>query len=297
MKKLLLVGVVGLSALLYGCGGSSDCEEVIPPAPEPEITFPNNQAPDYVIREADEIGFARVLGEGFYTGQVLGIDVKESGFPRVVVQEFIADYGNGYLTKPTSNVQEVSANFFTKAGNIEVMLSKEDITSLQDQLLTVVDRGGKKNEVTGEYVAKFYISTPVLGHFTDYDGEYALINHVKYPVKHVDPKLLNGSSYVAGYWEGDKLNLFATSYSGRAYGFSHEVKVHRILGQTDFTYLDSDNNEVTVILKQLGQTVAPSDCVKVVDEELKEGEKVVITGFEVNYSTMEVKDATVFKSE
>ena len=109
MKKLLLVGVVGLSALLGGCGGSGeDCnEEVLPPVTEAQ--FPNGQAPDYIVRSANEVGFARIENKGM-TSQVLSIemDPENHRVTKVVVQEFIADYSEGYHTKPTNNVYELS---------------------------------------------------------------------------------------------------------------------------------------------------------------------------------------------
>lgn len=279
MKKLLLVGIVGLSAMLGGCGGSGDCDETLPPVTE--ATFPNNQTPEYVIRTASEI---EARGTSFY-GQVTSMEVLEDGRANVIIQRFDADYSDGYQTKPTNTVTEGVAVFYAKVGALAERLRVDDLKKLSGSLPTVAVRG----EIDGSL--RLELSLPVMGDFQRFDGVTARINDFDYQVGSVDGDLYVGS-WATGLTDGDKLNLIQLSVTASAWGVLIPVDVHDIVSSKGFTYKNVDGDEITVYLNE-GLTVYPTDRVKDTSE-LRVGEKVLI---QANYLDTVIGDANVYRAE
>lgn len=269
MKKLLLVGVVGLSALLGGCGGSSDCdEEVLPPVTEAQ--FPNGQEPEYVIRQ-----HADITGRNVTTyGQLLSMEVLEGDRANVVIQKFEADYSNGYATKPTDTVVEGKAELRVKIGGYQANLTSYDLNKLKSSLMTVSFRG---NNAADEMIV--YVTLPVLGELQELNGNSVRVDGIDYPLGTVDMEDGLHDAYigrhVAGMFDGDKLNIISLSVATPTWGNLIPVKVGAVYGQSDLSYLDSDGNEVTVFLNTR-PTMDASDRVVDAAVELRDGDTILI---------------------
>lgn len=269
MKKLLLVGVVGLAALLGGCGGSGDCDESITP-PVTDAQFPNGQAPEYVIRQ-----HADITGRSETTyGQILSMEVLEGNKANVVIQKFEADYSNGYATKPTSTVIEGKAEMRVKIGGFQANLTSYDLNKLKGSLMTVSFRG---NNTDGEMIV--YVTLPVLGELQELNGNSVRVDGIDYSLGTVDDDAGHNDAYigrwVAGMFDGDKLNIISLSVAERVWGNLLPVKVNAIYGQSDLSYLDSDGNEVTVYLNTR-PTMEKTDRVEDAAVELSEGDSILI---------------------
>lgn len=184
MKKFAIV--LGLSAMMIGCGGGGDCEEgTMPPDTTPpiEAQFPRGQEPEYIVRNADEIGFAKLQNKEGMTGQVLGIEFEPENINRytIAVQEFTADYSQGYLTKPTNNVfTYTNSTLHAVWGGTKVQLSSEDLVKLKDSLLTVKQRGGFE-DAFGNFYPAFDIYFPVMGPLQEVTEDTVKINGMTYP--------------------------------------------------------------------------------------------------------------------
>lgn len=287
MKKLLLVGVVGMSALLAGCGGG-DCDEgtVLPPVTE--VAFPNGQAPEYIIRSGSDINSR---APAIY-GQVLSMEILENGRADVVIQKFEADYSNGYATKPTNTVIEGLANFRMKVGGYQASLTSYDLHKLSKSLLTVAVRG-ENNE--GEMMVE--VTLPVLGELQSNDGNTVRINNIDYPLGTVDDDMGGNDAYigrhVVGMFDGGKLNLITLSSVNSTWGVVIPATVNAVYGQIDMSYLDSDGNEVTVYLNTI-PTMIPTDRVEDAAMELRDGDTVLIQA--PRYDGVTVEMANVYKT-
>lgn len=298
MKKLLLVGVVGLSALLAGCGGSSDdCDEgeLLPPVVEAQ--FPNGQSPDYIIRGKDDIGFARVVRDGL-TAQVLSIetDPKDQRVVKVVVQEFIADYSEGYMTKPTNNIHEYGhSQFLAVMGDQRSILDSKDIDKVAKSLMTV-KMNGYTEDVFGTQQPIFDIHFPVTGILNEVTDTSFIVNGIEYPRGIADDNEGNMDivvgGHISGMMDGDKLNITKLSFASPAWGYSHSVEVDRVIDETSFSYLDYQGNSVTVHLNTV-PTFGSSDRMEST-EKLESGSWVVVSAGSINDNTMETHNARVY---
>lgn len=305
MKKLLLVGVVGLFALLAGCGGGNgpECDEdTLPPVTEAQ--FPKGQAPEYVIRQANEIGFSRV-GEVDYSAQVLSIDMGEEDYngnyrvTKVVVQEFTTDYSEGYLTKPTNNVHEYGyATFRAVLGGQTSVLTNYDIKKVGKSLLTVKRRGGN-NDIDGNFQPILDIYFPVMGVLEEVNDDTFRINGQLYPRGIADDNEggvdIYVGGHVAGMFDGKKLNIFSTSFAGSAWGYAHPIKVNSVIDEMSFTYLDADGNEVVATIRE-GNSLEKTDRLRTT-EKLVSGKEYQVTGSRVDHDNMEAFDVDVFIKE
>ncbi|MGL4753416.1 MAG: hypothetical protein ACRCXB_13605 [Aeromonadaceae bacterium] len=293
MKKLLLVGVVGLSALLGGCGGGGDCEEEVLP-PVTEASFPRGQAPEYIIRMEDEIGFSKVNTKENFSGQVLFMESNENpNYVALTVQEFTADYSQGYVTKPTNNIREFEIAYLTaRFGNYSEYIKGEDIDKIQDQLLTVKLRGGQKL-INGNILPNLDITFPILGELQEESSTFYKINGMYYPKGSADDGVYVGR-HVVGLYEGDKLNIFSMAFAGPAWGYVHTVTVDAVVDGTHFTYIDGDGFEISVDLK------APVHMEKtdrlLNTEGLVSGMKVTVMAGRVDYNKLETINASVYLS-
>lgn len=297
MKKLLLVGVVGLSALLAGCGGSgSDCEEEVLP-PVTEAQFPNGQSPDYIVRGKDDIGFSRVVRDGL-TAQVLSIetDPKDKRVVKVVVQEFIADYSEGYMTKPTNNVHEYGhSQFVAVLGDQRTILGSDDLDKVSKSLMTV-KMNGYSEDVFGNKQPTFDIHFPVTGILNEVTDTSFIVNGMEYPRGVADDN--EGSmdivigGHVSGMMDGEKLNITKLSFAAPAWGYSHSVEVDTVIDETSFSYLNHEGNSVTVHLNTI-PTFGSSDRMEST-EKLVAGSWVVVSGSRIDDNTMETHNARVY---
>lgn len=299
MKKLLLVGVVGLSALLAGCGGGGDCEEETLP-PVTEASFPNGQAPDYIVRSKDDMGFARIGNEGS-TSQVLSIEMDPDNHrvTKVVVQEFIADYSEGYHTKPTNNVYEYGFSHFRAAvGEGRPLLSSYDLYKVRQSLLTV-KLSSTYEDLEGNIQPTFEIHFPVVGILDAVTETSFVVNGIEYPKGIADDNLggvdIVIGGYVSGMLDGEKLNITKLSFAGPAGGYSHSVEVDTVIDETSFSYLNYEGNSVTVYVDTtptFGHTDRLEDTKKLVS-----GSWVVVSGASIDNNNMEAKDARVYLVE
>lgn len=289
MKKLLLVGVVGMAALLGGCGGSSDCdEEVLPPVTEAQ--FPRGQAPEYIIRSAEEVGARGAVG---INGQVLGIEFESDNENnwKLIVQQFDADYSNGYLTKPTTNVFEyTNSKINASAGPSPVYLTTYDMHKVAGELLTVKQRGGFE-DAFGNFYPEFTVYFPVVGKLEEDNGASYKINGVWYPKGTADSDVYVGR-YVAGMYDGEKLNAYSMSFAGPAGGYTHTVTVDAIVDDLTFTYVDGDGNQMHVAIRP-PISVERSDRILSTDA-LKAGMKVVVSAATLDYNEMVTSNANVY---
>lgn len=282
MKKFAIV--LGLSALLIGCGGGGDCEEgtVTPPV----AAFPNDQAPEYVIRTSSEI---ESRSAGIF-GQVVSMEVLENGLANVSIQRFDTDYNNGYMTKPTSNVIAGEAVFFAKIGAFNAQLTSYDLNKLSKSLLTVAVRG----ELNG--AMRLELALPVLGELQELNGNSVRINNIDYKLGAIDEDNGGNDAYigrwVAGVFDGDRLNVVALSVAEPVWGIVTVVEVAGVYGQADFSYINSDGDEITVYLNDR-PTMFATD--RVMDAgELEVGKKVLI---QANRLGTAIPDANVYKAE
>lgn len=297
MKKLLLVGVVGLSALLAGCGGGDDCEEGTVTPPVTEAQFPNSQSPDYIVRGANEVGFARLTDVGI-TSQVLSIetDPKHHNVVKVVVKEFIADYSEGYLTKPTNNVFEYGySEFRAVVGDQKIPLNSNDIYKVRKSLLTV-KMTDSTEDVFGNFQPVFDIHFPVVGILDDVTETTFIVNGIEYPKGIADDNeggvdiVIGG--YVSGMMDGEKLNISKLSFVGPAGGYSHSVEVDQVVDETSFSYLNHEGNSITVHLDTT-PTFGKSDRLEST-EKLVAGSWVVVSAATINNNDMETTGARVY---
>lgn len=298
MKKLLLVGVVGLTALLVGCGGSSeDCDEgTVPLPPVPEVSFPNNQAPEYIVREGDEIGFARIENEEGINGQVVSLEFEEGSEYNytIAVQQFDADYSEGYLTKPTANVFEYNNSpLVAVMGKSKERLTNYDLIKLQDVLMTVKQRGGFE-DAFGTFYPSFDVYFPVMGELQDVTGDTVKINGIVYPKGTADDDVYIGR-HVAGMYDGEKLNIFSLSFAGPAWGYTHIVTVYNVVGENSFSYVDSENNVMVVHLREKAY-MEHSDRLLHTDGVVP-GMKLMVSGARLDYNNLEALKADVYRIE
>lgn len=301
MKKLLLVGVVGLSALLTGCGGGDgpDCDDNLLP-PVTEAQFPNGQAPDYIVRGAKDIGFSRIEGQGV-TGQVLSIetDPKDHRVVKVVVQEFIADYSEGYLTKPTNNIREYGySQFVAVMGDQTDFLNSNDIYKVRQSLLTV-KMNGYSEDAFGNKQPIFDVHFPVTGILDAVTETSFIVNGIEYPKGIADDNeggvdIVVGG-YISGMMDGDKLNITKLSFVGPAGGYSHSVEVDTVIDEASFSYLNHEGNSVTVHLNTT-PTFGKSDRLEST-EKLVPGSWVVVGAARIDDNNMESLSSRVYLVE
>lgn len=303
MKKLLLVGVVGLSALLAGCGGGGDCDEegtVTPPVTEAQ--FPRGQTPDYIVRSSNEIGFSRV-GNPDYSAQVLSIEMGEEDYSgefritKVLVQEFIADYSEGYLTKPTNNVHEYGyATFRATMGSSSTAMTNYDIKKIGKSVVTVQRRGGD-SDFEGNFLPIFDVAFSALGVLNEITDDHFIVNGIQYPRGIADDNeggvdIVVGG-YVAGIMDGDKLNIAKLSFAGPAWGITLNPVVSVVIDESSFSYVDVYGNDVVVTLRE-PLSVEKTDRI-LSTSNLVVGETVVITATSLDYNNQEILSADVFK--
>lgn len=288
MKKLLLVGVVGLSALLGGCGGGDCEEEVLPPVTESQ--FPRGQAPEYVVRKADEVELSRAFGNQLITGQVLSLEMAESRPSIITVQEFDASYEGGYMTKPTNNVRTFNGYFRAQAGGQEMSMTHEDLLKLRSDLMTVALRETEFNDEGVMTFAQVYLSVSVSGKIDTITSDTIRINGMDYPLGFFNPSEVVEGDYATGFLEGSKLNFYKLTFSNPAGGYSHEVVVDDVMGTDSFTYLNAEGNSVVVELKPLPY---PGDEIQDASV-LSKGSVVVVQGFTIDNNDMVARDANVY---
>lgn len=292
MKKLLLVGVVGLSALLAGCGGGEDCNEASPLPPVEDVAqFPRGQAPEYIVRTADEIEVSRMQTKDDLTGQVVSMElVENSYYHRIVVQEFETSYEGGYQTKPTNNIHEfTSSSLRARIGDGAQNLTYSDLVKMKDDLLTVKKRGGSTS--LGGFHPHFEISIPVMGPVESLNGDTVIINGLEYKVGKIDESVKEGK-YVAGVYEGTNLNIYNTSFVGPAWGIALTVEVKEVLTDSSFYYEDALGYMVIVNLREEGY-MERSDRLFTTDS-LKVGQKVLVKASKIEG---EINDASVYSVE
>lgn len=285
MKKFAII--VGLTAMLTGCGGGGgDCEEGTVTPPVTEVSFPNGQMPEYVIRTSSEI---ESRNSGVF-GQVVGMEVLEDGLANVTIQRFDADYSNGYQTKPTSNVIAGQAVFYAKIGGYEAKLTSYDLNKLSKSLPTVAVRG----DVDG--AMRLELALPVMGELQELNSNSVRINNMDYKLGTVDDGDGGNDVYVgrwvAGMFDGDKLNVISLSVTEPVWGFLMVVEVDSIIGDTDFTYITSDGATNTVFLNERPSMMATDRVMNT--DKLEVGKKVLIQAFKLDYVT---QNANVYKAE
>lgn len=297
MKKFAIV--LGLSALMIGCGGGGDCEEgTVPPDTTPpiEAQFPRGQEPEYIVRNAGEIGFAKFKNKEGRTGQVLGIEFDPEDINRytITVQEFTADYSQGYLTKPTSNVYTYDNPLLRGVlGGLEGYFSHEDRVKLKDALLTMKHRDNFEDSL-GNLQPIFDVYFPVMGPLQEVTGDTVKINGMTYPKGIADEEVYVGG-HVAGLYDGEKLNVYSLSFAADAWGYAHSVTVLGVVDETSFSYLDSDGNVVVAVLRE--QAYLEKSDRFFTTENMKAGMTLVVSGWRVDYNTMEALDVNAYNVE
>lgn len=297
MKKLLLVGVVGLSALLAGCGGGGeDCDESQPLPPVVEAQFPRGQAPEYIVREENEIGFSRIENEEGINGQVLNIDfVEDSEWDYIIaVQQFEADYSQGYLTKPTTNVVEyVRPQVRAVLGKSKELMTTYDLLKLGDALVTVKQRGGF-SDVSGNFYPGLDVYFPVMGELQEVTGDTVKINGIVYPKGTADDDVYV-SRHVAGMYDGEKLNVYSMSFAGPAWGYVHTITVYNVVDEQSFSYIDSENNVMVVHLREKAYMEHTDRLLHT--EGLEPGTKLMVSGARLDYNNLEALNADAYRVE
>lgn len=283
MKKLLLVGVVGMSALLAGCGGG-DCEEgtVLPPVTE--VAFPKGQAPEYVIRF--DSPNERMVSLN-YSGQVLSLNT-DKWEPVFTVQKFDATYEGGYMTKPTTDVVDVAI----EEGGIVAMsyepkhhMSRDDLEVLKDELLTVrvydtaVDMEG--NNLSRRVV----IYPTVVGPVDEVLAGSIIINGQMFDSD--NEAGFEEGSYAVGITADGGLKNIQLSGAGPAWGIQSTVIVKRVVGVNQFVY-DTHFGEVMATLKDqdFGEDFPHQNDSEQTTANLKIGSAVLLVGNAIDFNTM-----------
>lgn len=294
MKKLLLVSVVGLSALLGGCGGGEDCEEspILPPV-EDVAKFPRGQAPEYIIRDTTQ---TKAGTKDSLLGQALSISPTSDGdqpaSASLVLQEFTADYTNGYLTKPTMNVHEFTYVYFT--ANNKVRLTGSDLTLLKDELLTLSKVGYLEPILPGTPgTYTFNVSVQVEGQLEDLVGDIITIQGIEYKVGKVADGVVLGD-YVSGIRDGENLNVYKLSFSTPAWGYSHEVEVFGKIDEDTFTYINNQGNEMRVTMRPCTGYEKDDRLCDTTKFELFQKVKLSGNYYTFDSNTMEASDVAVY---